>query len=216
MPNYVKNILSFDGDPTQVDRLFSTIQGENGPVDFDKLIPMPSELEIESGSRTAAGFKKYMEFVADTGFSTEMEPAYLTAHPEIDREEWDLGKQAYQNIQKYGCPTWYEWRIQNWGAKWNASGAEVLDGRLSFLTAWNAPKQILEKLSQMFPSITIHHVWADEDIGHNCGDRTYKNGTVTQEHLPTGQEAVELGCDLWNIDPEEFLSESQGPGMGMT
>ena len=91
-----------------------------------------------------------------------------------------------------------------------------MDGRLSFLTAWNAPKQILEKLSQMFPSITIHHVWADEDIGHNCGDRTYKNGTVTQEHLPTGQEAVELGCDLWNIDPEEFLSESQEPGMGMT
>lgn len=216
MPNYVKNILSFDGNPVQVDRLFSTIQGENGPVDFDKLIPMPSELEIESGSRTAAGFKKYMEFVADTGFSTEMEPAYLAAHPEIDREEWELGKQAYQNIQKYGCPTWYEWRIQNWGTKWNASGAEVLDGRLSFLTAWNAPKQILEKLSQMFPSITIHHVWADEDIGHNCGDRTYKNGTVTQEHLPTGQEAVELGCDLWNIDPEEFLSESQEPGMGMT
>lgn len=216
MPNYVKNVLAFDGDQDQVSRLFSTIQGENGPMDFNKLIPMPSELEIESGSRTAAGFKKYMEFVADTGFSTEMEPAYLTAHPEIDREEWDLGKQTYQNIQKYGCPTWYEWRIQNWGTKWNASGAEVLDGRLSFLTAWNAPKQILEKLSQMFPSITIHHVWADEDIGHNCGDRTYKNGTVTQEHLPTGQEAVELGCDLWNIDPEEFLSESQGPGMGMT
>ena len=31
MPNYVKNILSFDGDPVQVDRLFSTIQGEMAP-----------------------------------------------------------------------------------------------------------------------------------------------------------------------------------------
>lgn len=216
MPNYVKNILSFDGDPAQVDRLFSTIQGENGPVDFDKLIPMPSELEIEAGSRTAAGFKKYMAFLAVTGLHTEMEPAYLAAHLEIDREEWDLGKQAFHNVREFGCPTWYEWRIQNWGTKWNASGAEVLDGRLSFLTAWNAPKPILEKLSQMFPSITIHHVWADEDIGHNCGERTYQNGAVTQEYIPTGQEAVELGCDLWNIDPEEFLSESQGPGMGMT
>ncbi len=154
MPNYVKNILSFDGDQDQVSRLFSTIQGENGPVDFDKLIPMPSELEIESGSRTAAGFKKYMAFLAVTSLHTEMEPAYLAAHPEIDREEWDLGKQAFHNVREFGCPTWYEWRIQNWGAKWNASGAEVLDGRLSFLTAWNAPKQILEKLSQMFPSIS--------------------------------------------------------------
>ena len=107
MPNYVKNILSFDGDPAQVDRLFSAIQGENGLMDFNKLIPMPSELEIEAGSRTTTGFKKYMEFVADTGLHTEMEPAYLAAHPEIDREKWDLGKQAYQNIQKYGCPTWY-------------------------------------------------------------------------------------------------------------
>ena len=216
MPNYVKNILSFDGDPVQVDRLFSTIQGENGPMDFNKLIPMPSELEIESGSRTAAGFKKYMAFLAVTGLHTEMEPAYLAAHPEIDREEWDLGKQAYQNIQKYGCPTWYEWRIQNWGTKWNASGAEVLDGRLSFLTAWDAPNPVMEKLSEMFPTVSIHHVWADEDIGHNCGERTYQNGAVTQEYIPTGQEAVELGCDLWNIDPEEFLSESQEPGMGMT
>ena len=215
MPNYVKNILSFDGDQDQVSRLFSTIQGENGPVDFDKLIPMPSELEIESGSRTAAGFKKYMEFVADTGFSTEMEPAYLAAHPEIDREEWDLGKQAYQNIQKYGCPTWYEWRIQNWGTKWNVSHGEVADGRLSFLTAWNAPKPVMEKLSGMFPMVSIHHTWADENIGYNCGEHTYKNGTVTQEHFPTGQEAVELGCDLWNVDPEEFLSESQGPGIDM-
>ena len=31
MPNYVKNILSFDGDPAQVDRLFSAIQGEMAP-----------------------------------------------------------------------------------------------------------------------------------------------------------------------------------------
>ena len=216
MPNYIKNILSFDGDQDQVSRLFSAIQGENGPVDFNKLIPMPSELEIEAGSRTTAGFKKYMEFVTDNSFSTEMEPAYLAAHPEIDREEWDLGKQAFHNLQNFGCPTWYEWRTQNWGTKWNASSAEVSDDRLFFLTAWNAPKPVMEKLSGMFPTVSIHHIWADEDIGYNCGECTYQNGAVTQEHLPTGQEAIELGCDLWNIEPEEFLSENQEPGMGMT
>ena len=49
-----------------------------------------------------------------------------------------------------------------------------------------------------------------------AGIAPIKTGAVTQEYIPTGQEAVELGCDLWDIDPEEFLSESQGPGMGMT
>ena len=126
MPNYVKNILSFDGDQDQVSRLFSTIQGENGLMDFDKLIPMPPELEIEAGSRTTAGFKKYMAFLAVTGLHTEMEPAYLAVHLEIGREEWALGKQAYQNIQKYGCPTWYEWRIQNWGTKWKIYERQIV------------------------------------------------------------------------------------------
>ena len=115
MPNYVQNILSFDGDQDQVSRLFSAIQGENGPMDFNKLIPMPPELEIEASSRTTAGLKKYMEFIVDHGFSTEREPAYLNAHLEIDREEWALGKQAFHNLQNFGYPTWYEWRNQNWG-----------------------------------------------------------------------------------------------------
>ena len=216
MPNYVKNILSFDGDPDQVSRLFSAIKGENGLMDFNKLIPMPPELEIESGSRTDAGFKEYMGFVADTGFRTELEQPYLAAPPEIDREEWDLGKQTFHNIREFGCPTWYEWRVQNWGTKWNASSAEIAEGRMSFLTAWNAPEPVIEKLSEMFPTVSIHYVWADEDIGYNCGKRTYQGGVVTQEHIPTGHEAIELSCDLWDIDPEEFLGESQEPGMGMT
>lgn len=31
MPNYVKNILSFDGDPVQVDRLFLPSRGKMAP-----------------------------------------------------------------------------------------------------------------------------------------------------------------------------------------
>ena len=46
MPNYVKNILSFDGDPVQVDRLFSAIQGDKDVYKrqvmcFNKQITIP-------------------------------------------------------------------------------------------------------------------------------------------------------------------------------
>ena len=34
MPNYVQNILSFDGDQDQVSRLFSAIQGGKRPCGF--------------------------------------------------------------------------------------------------------------------------------------------------------------------------------------
>ena len=51
MPNYIKNILTLEGSLSESDRLLSAIQGKNGPMDFQKIIPMPSELDIESGSR---------------------------------------------------------------------------------------------------------------------------------------------------------------------
>ena len=153
MPNFVKNILTLQGSLSESDRLLSAIQGKNGPMDFQKIIPMPSELDIESGSRTDRGLGRFSRFVVENGGLPQREAGYLAAHPEIEKEEWELGKQAYRNIQKYGSPTWYQWRIQHWGTKWNASSAEITDGQLSFLTAWNAPKPVLEKLSHMFPSL---------------------------------------------------------------
>ena len=45
----------------------------------------------------------------------ESEKAYLSKRKEIDSAEWELGKTAWNNIQKYGFPTWYEWSINNWG-----------------------------------------------------------------------------------------------------
>lgn len=61
-------------------------------------------------------------------------------------------------------------------------------------------------------------LWYERATRHDnyCGECTYQNGVVTQENIPTGHEAIELGCDLWDMDPEEFLSESQDFGMKMT
>ena len=61
--------------------------------------------------------------------------AFQKEHP----EEWALGKQAYENIQQYGSPTWYEWCNKNWGTKWNAYSCVELgkdDDTLEFFTAW--------------------------------------------------------------------------------
>ena len=81
-----------------------------------------------------------------------------------------MGRQAFQNEQKYGAATWYKWRIRNWGTKWNAYGYEggvQFDGKsLRFQTAGSPPKPIVTKLSEMYPDLDFTHQWADEDIGH--------------------------------------------------
>ena len=76
MPNYIKNILTLEGSLSESDRLLSAIQGKNGPMDFQKIIPMPSELDIESGSRTDRGLGRFSRFVVETGGLPQREAGY--------------------------------------------------------------------------------------------------------------------------------------------
>ena len=188
-----------------------------------KIISMPETLNIEAGSRTDHGLKAYREFIevytagrsdkealkALENIPTESENAFLRQRTDIKRDEWELGKTAWQNIQKYGAPTWYEWSITNWGTKWNAYGYEEgtdysACDELTFQTAWSAPHPILRKLSEMFPEIVFKHRWADEDIGMNCGERCYCGGEKIDEFIPEGIRATEFALEVWNYDPLEL------------
>lgn len=37
----------------------------------------------------------------------------------------NYGECLYNNIKNYGSPTWYEWRHDHWGTKWNACRDEI-------------------------------------------------------------------------------------------
>lgn len=199
MPNHVVNIVSFQGDDAQIQKMLSEVQNDEfgpGSISFQKLIPMPPELDIESGSRTNQGLKAYNDYLSQHSAS---EDAYLQAHPDLDRETFLLGKKASDNIDKYGAPTWYDWRIDHWGTKWDAYGYE--QGKdysrakeLRFLTAWSAPHPILQKLSELYPSLEITHQWADEDIGFNCGIAVYRAGEQTELEV---KQDDELANQLW-------------------
>ena len=118
--------------------------GVYGSIDFNKLIPMPKALDIESGTKTTNGLDAYRRFITGDKAGAE---AFQKEHP----EEWALGKQAYENIQQYGSPTWYEWCNKNWGTKWNAYSCVELgkdDDTLEFFTAWSSVPTILEALSR--------------------------------------------------------------------
>ncbi len=232
MPNHVTNIIEIKGDPARIKSLFEAIKHDEyglGSIDFNKLIPMPPELDIEEGSQTKRGLKAYQDFIEVYTFNgkkedfdllnipEKSEQAFLRVHPDIDQTEWKLGKQAFQNQQKYGIPTWYKWRTRNWGTKWNAYGYEggvQFDGKtLQFLTAWAPPTPIVEKLAAMYPDLDFVHQWADEDIGYNCGEIEYHNGSPDGEFYPTGQEAVDYANGLWGFyGMDEYEDESEDMG----
>jgi hypothetical protein len=234
VPNHVTNIIEIKGDTARVKALFEAIKNDEyglGSIDFNKLIPMPPELDIEEGSRTDRGLKAYRDFIEVYTFNgkkedfdllnipEKSEQAFLRVHPEVDQTEWELGRQAFKNQQKYGTPTWYKWRIRNWGTKWNAYGYEggvQFDGKsLRFLTAWAPPTPIVAKLAQTYPDLDFTHQWVDEDIGYNCGEVEYHNGAPDGEFFPAGQEAVDYANSLWgNNEQEEDEDTDEEESMG--
>ena len=215
MPNHITNLISFGDQPEQVAAFHQMLRdlrqedGVYGSIDFNKLIPMPESLNIESGSRTSSGLDAYRRFMNGDKTAADFEKEYP--------EEWALGKQAYENIQQYGAPTWYEWCNKHWGTKWNAYSCVELgkdDDTLEFYTAWSSVPTILEALSKKYPDQAVSYRWADEDIGSNVGEAVYKNGIIIDSNIPEpgSREAYELASDIMGIELADFdlyLSEDK-------
>lgn len=225
MPNHVANYITIKGDEQRIHEMLESIKNDEfglGTVDFNKILPMPESLKIVSVFKAKNGLKAYQDFIkvytlANTrkdldllNIPIENEKAFLRMRTDIPKDEWELGRQAFQNIQKYGSPTCYEWCKNNWGTKWNAYGYEPGTNyseseTLYFQTANLAPHPFLEKLAEMYPEISFEHEWADDDIGQNCGRRSYEDGIRMEEYTPKSQrEAVEFYMRLWDCEPEDF------------
>ncbi len=55
---------------------------------------------------------------------------------------------------------WWDWRVQNWGTKWNSYDCEVIEMdddqvEYTFNTAWSPPEGVIEKLREQYPDIQI-------------------------------------------------------------
>lgn len=219
MPNHITNRLVISGDNSEIKKMFEYINGgidENGQqilIDFNKIIPMPKELDIPSSSDYERGYDVYMAlehgdyrridkmlaypWVQQEGIATRKQMTdYLLKN---DLEAFEKGKQYYENIQKYGAPTWYEWCNSNWNTKWPAYEQEQIDSNtIQFLTAWSGVPDLLCVLSEKFRELSFDYEYADEDYGHNVGHFVIENGSFIEEHIPDGgsKEALEIAARL--------------------
>lgn len=74
-----------------------------------------------------------------------------------------LSLQKEKELKEQGIPDWYNWNINNWGTKWNASGCYIVEKddeeiRVCFDTAWSPPEKwfyaFCDKLKDISRGIT--------------------------------------------------------------
>lgn len=170
MPNHVTNILTINESEEKVRKFLDAVKGEKSDFDFNKIIPMPEELSIESCSTGEHG----MSFLLG-------DKSALDGYDAKRREEAiRLGAKYLVNIALYGAQDWYDWCRANWGTKWNAYDIDVDGNKIRFDTAWNAPAPVYRKIAEMFPDYNIEIVYADEDCGYNAGRFLIEDGECTR------------------------------------
>lgn len=172
MPNWCENDLYIYGPRRE--EIADAIQGDTGVIDFEKILPMPKELEV---TLTPGHWDDAVALI---------EPAkalQMLRWPWVEEEAArllscraiDLGLDGLKTILMERTPdlmarvetmkackaatgytNWYDWRCDHWGVKWNVEGGDRMDHvsriRLTFSTAWSPPKPIVMALSEKYPT----------------------------------------------------------------
>jgi hypothetical protein len=111
------------------------------------------------------------------------------------------------NFRKYGYTSWYCWANDKWGSKWNAYDQDEGEDYIKFDTPWSTPEPILRKISAIFPDVEFRVLFAEEDIGSNCGILNIIGGEVVNFDSRDGDD--EFACDVRGYDYEEYKSDME-------
>lgn len=210
MPNHITNILTVKGSEKQVKEVFEAMKGQDTLFDFNKIVKMPEELNVESSTDGRMGME-YLLYKSNDGFERYVDTYERVEKIQDERKNQiiELGKKYLSNLAKYGYTNWYDWRRANWGTKWNAYYIEMIDDyTIKFDTAWSGAPDLICVLSTMFPEVEFEYIYADEDVSYNTGVGYFKNGEV-EMYYPDGgsNEAFEIYFKTheWARDYYEFV-----------
>lgn len=215
MPNWVRNEVTLSGDAKQIKALKQKVKSKDNAFDFNKIVPMPEELDIEASDLLARDFIQHWKDSPMKECVTEvLDQAiqYFLYERECEGEKMTLKDiqnttKMIHNYFKYGYLFWNDWRLEKWGTKWNTNGADCWKDGFVFDTAWSTPEPAMRTLSELYPDVEIFIKYADEDLGQNCGTYTCVNGCTSADGL-TGEDATKFACELWGYDYDEVMEEA--------
>lgn len=159
MPNWCLNEVRIDG-PAKDMRILSEAFGcHENLFSFNSFMPVPKELE----NITEGGL-----------LNTDTSSIYYYKNLDDGKRMVPVEKQK-ELMKKYGACTSYDWKVRNWGCKWDASlcsnvHTEVSENgdwgsiEVTFETPWGPPEGIYEKIVDMFPDVNIDWFYKEPNM----------------------------------------------------
>ena len=230
MPNNIANKLVASAETqAEIENFLYAIAGVEGDetldIDFERIVPMPeclSNASCDGEDKNALYY--YLMTTGNEGMVDKLFdfPQFYSMDEYKSKTEKELcdykvlGEKLFNIALQYGAIDWYDWRIRNWGTKWNAYETDIenyLDGNVAlyFQTANQGVIPVIEKLVEMFPNLEFDYMYADEDFPYNCGEGYGVGGSISFNFPEDGSdEAMSLYIECWQQDWGNFKKTEHG------
>lgn len=211
MPNWCNNTLFVEGDLNALMDFKKRVLkvNEHNTINFtmEDLMPTPPEL-LEQTS-----------------------PAMWRGDENDEDGKKEFEKQLDELKEKYGYTDWYNWRVDNWGTKWDTAESEVdeMDGKsliVHYNTAWGPNDGFVKFASEVYPSLKFRLSFEEPGMGF-CGVTLCEGGELIMHRDgdlewidPDTNRLVEWSSDndRWMyidtneiIDDEDFYPQEHNP-----
>lgn len=114
---------------------------------------------------------------------------------------------------------WYDWRVENWGTKWDLDEREqretieqfILNSptitQATFMTAWSPPCTAIAALSAQFPNDEFVLRYVEFGMGF-AGTAHISNGVSDEDDVFEDNEAINrFAADHFGYDYDELMGE---------
>jgi len=177
MPNYCNNTLHITGKSSVLHNLLDTHIDNDGNFDFGTVIPYPQKYKDLDNIPADLDTEAYTQYILTKLKEHNLEELQSKITP----EKYKLYKQGYDCGFGYNNGG-YEWCCDNWGTKWNACDTTVIYNddllAIAFETAWSPSLPVTQKLSDLYKSTKIVHLFLEPIYGYR-GHLVAKAGVVT-------------------------------------
>jgi hypothetical protein len=173
MPNWTENTLKIRGNyenlrkfeadmALAITKYCSHIVDNAQVFTFNLARPMPEAL-----ISTVSPRKKTREDILTYAKSQNWSEADIQASLQYAATD-EEAKRSEELKSLYGHDNWYDWRMQNWGVKWDASNSVKIYNKntliYEFSTPWGCPVNALDEIARKYPELKFTVICQHEGV----------------------------------------------------